>query len=84
MRRIIISVVELYISNVANDVRDVHTVIHENAKRLGDINCAARENYEQAKCWRCDTGAKVQATHDPILSIQDDIRSTRIGKNELH
>ena len=83
MRRIIISAVERYIRNVANDVRDIHAIVNENGKRLRDLDCTTRENYEHAKCWRTDTGAKVRATQDLVLAIQDDIRSTRIGTNKL-
>jgi hypothetical protein len=61
MRRVIISAVERYIRDITNNVRNVHTVVHEKGKRLGDLDCATQENYEQAKCWRCNTEAKVQA-----------------------
>ena len=83
MCRIIISAVERYIRNVACDVRDIRTIVNENGKRLRDLDCTTRENYEDAKCWRADTGAKVRATQDLIFAIQGDMKSTRIGTNKL-
>lgn len=81
MRSIITRAVESYIRNVAEDVRDIHTIVNENGKRLRDLDCTTRENYEQAKRWRTDTGGKVRATQDVVLSIQGDVRSIRAGTN---
>jgi hypothetical protein len=77
--RIIISAVQCYIRNVAEDVRDIHTIVEESGERLLSLDCASREHYEHTELWHTDTGAQIRATQDVALSIKDDLRTIKTG-----
>lgn len=79
MYRIVISAVERYVRNVADNVRDIHTTVNESSDRLLSLDGLSREHYEHAERWHADPEAEIRATHDVALSVKDDIETTKSG-----
>lgn len=87
--RIILSAVERYIRNVAEDVRDIQANINENGKSLLDVVNNTQEHYKWAKRWHTQTKNEIRQLHDNVsgnfqaikklhCNIEDDIHQVAI------
>jgi len=75
----IFSTVNRYVHDIADDVREIHTIVNENGKRLLSLDCLSQEHYEHAKQWHADTEVEIRAAQNVALSIRDDIKTTKTG-----
>lgn len=82
--RIIISAVERYVRNVAEDVREIHTMVNKSNEHILNLDRISREYYEHAEQWHADIGAEIRATQDVALSIKDDIMTAKAGTELLN
>lgn len=65
---IILSAVERYVRNVAEDVRDLTTHVNENGKRLLDLDEYSREQSERVKAWHGETETAIHVIGENVLA----------------
>ena len=64
----VLSAVERYIRNVAEDVRDLATHVNENGKRLLNLDEWTREQSERVNAWHGETGTVIHDISGNILA----------------
>ncbi|MCJ1264869.1 hypothetical protein MMC22_004744 [Lobaria immixta] len=64
----VLSAVERYIRNVAEDVRDLATHVNENGKRLLNLDERTREQSERVNAWHGETETAIHDIGENILA----------------
>lgn len=80
-QHIILSAVERYVRNVAEDVRELVTHVNENGKRLRDLDEHSREQSERVNAWHGETETAIHVIGDNVLA-HDSVAKKRHQKTE--
>lgn len=65
---IILSAVERYVRNAAEDVRDLATHVNDNGKRLLDLDEHSREQSKKATTWHKETKTAMDVISEHVLA----------------
>lgn len=65
---IILSAVERYVRNVAEDIRELATQLNENGKRLLDLDEYSREQSKRVNVWHGATETAIQTISENVLA----------------
>ncbi|KAK3176315.1 hypothetical protein OEA41_007638 [Lepraria neglecta] len=74
-QKVILSAVEKYVRNIAEDVRDVGNTVNENGKRLLDMDEHQARNHKEAISWHDETENSIKETGDSLLEYNRDWRN---------